>query len=174
MYWLVPEGEDGTGSGSHSRLFSELIVICTVNSRCTKRSGPYLYSCLTLASGHRCWLHYRLFVIESPYSKMVKLLQQLELTANTTYHLGLNSALESVHQVRSSRSLSYRNPRLLVCYTCDHCSHVWCLNCTLPVYTWGHILSIVVVIYSLFYTVPVLLFQCYNQNRTTWWSHASM
>ena len=80
-------------------------------------------------------------------------------------HLGLNSASGSVHQVRLSRSLSYHNPRLLVCYTCDHCSYSWCLNCTLPIYTWAHILCIVVVIYSLFYTKLELLFHTVLQSK---------
>ena len=56
VYWLseVLEGEDGLGSGSHAQLtFPGLIVIGAVNIRFTKRSGPYLYCCPTLASGHR-------------------------------------------------------------------------------------------------------------------------
>ena len=36
---------DGPRSGSHSRLFSGLIVIGTVNIWCTKRIGPYRYCC---------------------------------------------------------------------------------------------------------------------------------
>ena len=62
----VLEGEDGLGLGFHSRPFSELIVISTVTIRCTKQSGPYLYCCLTLASGHWLWLHHHWFVVESP------------------------------------------------------------------------------------------------------------
>ena len=70
MYWLsVSIGRWGwTRLGSHSRLFPELIFIGTVsaNIRCTKRSSPYLYYCLTVASGHRPWLHRCWFVVESP------------------------------------------------------------------------------------------------------------
>ena len=40
--WLAAlEGEDRPGSGSHSRLFTGLIVVIHVNIWCTKRSGPY-------------------------------------------------------------------------------------------------------------------------------------
>ena len=55
-----------TGSGSHRRFFSGLIVIGTVNIWCTKQSGPYVYFYLTLASGHRPWMHCQWFVIECP------------------------------------------------------------------------------------------------------------
>ena len=86
------QGEDGLGLGSHCRLFSGLIVAGTVNIWCTKRSGPYRYYCLTLASGYTvialplvCRLSLHLFVQESskdssPPASLLSLLSPAELS----------------------------------------------------------------------------------------------
>ena len=65
---LLAADEDGPGSGSHSRLYSGLIVAGTVNIWCTERSSPFQYCCPTLASGHQPCIALPLVCCLSPHS----------------------------------------------------------------------------------------------------------
>ena len=75
----VLESEDGPRSGSHSRLFSGLIVIGTVTIRCTNRSSPHTYN-------HHFMNEIAATSTETVHQGELPVLSILPSTSNFTWH----------------------------------------------------------------------------------------